>query len=141
MATNSIAISKDVEAISFWEGTVVVLGRFFFADFPVRRPQSLHQTNHRLFGFSRRALGWDRGSPFWRGGHRRWPQHFAGLPRKNRRLAHRAVPDSGHPDVAQVLDRNRSHDGADPNDSLHEKCLHARRRLADFSVWGWTVQP
>jgi putative oxidoreductase len=31
MATNSIAISKDVEAISFWQGTVVVLGRFFFA--------------------------------------------------------------------------------------------------------------
>src|SRR5689334_990626 len=31
MATNSIAISKDVEAIRFWQGTVVVLGRFFFA--------------------------------------------------------------------------------------------------------------
>jgi putative oxidoreductase len=31
MVTNSIAISKDVEAISFWQGTVVVLGRFFFA--------------------------------------------------------------------------------------------------------------
>jgi putative oxidoreductase len=31
MATNSIAISKDVEAISFWRGVVVVLGRFFFA--------------------------------------------------------------------------------------------------------------
>ena len=31
MATNSIAISKDVEAVSFWQGTVVVLGRFFFA--------------------------------------------------------------------------------------------------------------
>src|SRR5260370_35317842 len=31
MATNSIAISKDVEAISFWQGAVVVLGRFFFA--------------------------------------------------------------------------------------------------------------
>jgi len=31
MATNSIAISKDVDAaISFWPGTVVVLGRFFF---------------------------------------------------------------------------------------------------------------
>ena len=30
MATNSIAISKDVEAISFWQGAVVVLGRFFF---------------------------------------------------------------------------------------------------------------
>ena len=31
MATNSIAISKDVEAIGFWQGAVVVLGRFFFA--------------------------------------------------------------------------------------------------------------
>jgi putative oxidoreductase len=31
MATNSIAISKAVEAISFWQGAVVVLGRFFFA--------------------------------------------------------------------------------------------------------------
>ena len=31
MATNSIAISKDVEALSFGRGAVVVLGRFFFA--------------------------------------------------------------------------------------------------------------
>jgi putative oxidoreductase len=31
MASNSIAISKDVDAISFWQGAVVVLGRFFFA--------------------------------------------------------------------------------------------------------------
>jgi putative oxidoreductase len=31
MATNSMAISKDVEASSFWQGVVVVLGRFFFA--------------------------------------------------------------------------------------------------------------
>src|SRR5580693_7849032 len=31
MATNSIAISKDLGAISFWQGAVVVLGRFFFA--------------------------------------------------------------------------------------------------------------
>jgi putative oxidoreductase len=31
MATNSIAISKDVEAGSLWQGAVVVLGRFFFA--------------------------------------------------------------------------------------------------------------
>jgi len=30
MATNSVAISKDVEAISIWQGAVVVLGRFFF---------------------------------------------------------------------------------------------------------------
>ena len=31
MATDSIAISKDVEATRFWQGAVVVLGRFFFA--------------------------------------------------------------------------------------------------------------
>src|SRR5260370_42572661 len=31
MATNSIAISKNVEATSFWQGALVVLGRFFFA--------------------------------------------------------------------------------------------------------------
>jgi putative oxidoreductase len=31
METNSIAISNDLEAISFWQSAVVVLGRFFFA--------------------------------------------------------------------------------------------------------------
>ena len=31
MATNSIAISKNLDAISFWQAAVVVLGRFFFA--------------------------------------------------------------------------------------------------------------
>jgi len=31
MATNSIAISKDVEATSFWQGALVVSGRFLFA--------------------------------------------------------------------------------------------------------------
>ena len=31
MATNSVAISKDVGTINFWQGSVVVLGRFFFA--------------------------------------------------------------------------------------------------------------
>jgi putative oxidoreductase len=31
MATNSIAISKNVESTSFWQGAVVILGRFFFA--------------------------------------------------------------------------------------------------------------
>jgi uncharacterized membrane protein YphA (DoxX/SURF4 family) len=35
---------------------------FLCADLPVCRPKSLHQANHRLFGFSRRALGLDRGS-------------------------------------------------------------------------------
>jgi len=31
MTTNSMAIPKDVEATGFWQGAVVVLGRFFFA--------------------------------------------------------------------------------------------------------------
>src|SRR5713101_3740889 len=31
MATNAIAISHGAEATSFWQGAVVVLGRFFFA--------------------------------------------------------------------------------------------------------------
>jgi putative oxidoreductase len=31
MATNSMAISKNAEATSFWQGAVVVLGRFLFA--------------------------------------------------------------------------------------------------------------
>jgi len=31
MATDSIAISRDVEAASFWHGAVVLLGRFCFA--------------------------------------------------------------------------------------------------------------
>jgi putative oxidoreductase len=31
MATNSMTIPKDVEATGFWQGAVVVLGRFFFA--------------------------------------------------------------------------------------------------------------
>ena len=31
MATDSIAISKNAEAMSFWYGAVVVLGRFLFA--------------------------------------------------------------------------------------------------------------
>jgi putative oxidoreductase len=31
MATDSIAFSKNVEASSFWQAAVVVLGRFFFA--------------------------------------------------------------------------------------------------------------
>ena len=31
MATDSIAVSKNAGATSFWQGAVVVLGRFFFA--------------------------------------------------------------------------------------------------------------
>ena len=31
MATNAVAIPRGAEATSFWQGAVVVLGRFFFA--------------------------------------------------------------------------------------------------------------
>ena len=31
MATDSLTISKNAEATSFWQGAVVVLGRFLFA--------------------------------------------------------------------------------------------------------------
>ena len=31
MATDSIAISKDADSIGFWQGALVVLGRFLFA--------------------------------------------------------------------------------------------------------------
>jgi len=44
----------------------------------------------------------------------RWrPEHFAGLSRETRRLAHCGVPDSGYLDVAQVLDGAGPDDGAD----------------------------
>src|SRR5205814_6429773 len=116
MATNSIAISKDVEAISFWQGAVVVLGRFFFAlIFLFAAPN--HFTKQTI------AFAASQGVPlasiavphFRRGGHGRRPQHLVGPPGKTWRLAHRAVPDSGHVDDAQVLDCNRSYDGAGAN--------------------------
>jgi putative oxidoreductase len=49
MATNSIAVSKDVGAISFWQGAVVVLGRFFFSLIFL-----LAGANH----FSKQAIGY-----------------------------------------------------------------------------------
>ncbi len=145
MATDSIAISQNVEATSFWQGAVVVLGRFFFALIFL-----IAGANH----FSRQTIAFSasQGVPLasiavpFSGvmaiagglsillGYRAKLGAWLGV-------AHRAVPDSGHVDDAQVLDRNRSHDGADPNDSLHEECLHARRRLADLSVRRRTVQP
>ena len=40
MATDSIAISKNMETTSFWQSAVVVLGRFFVrADFRDGRRQ------------------------------------------------------------------------------------------------------
>src|SRR6266478_5763389 len=114
---------------------------FLRTDFPDGWLQSFFQANHRLFSFPRRSFGLHRSSALWSAGYRRRPQHFAGLSRETRRLAHCGVPDSGHLDVAQVLDGNRSHDGADSNDSVYEECFHARRRPADFSVRSGTVQP
>ena len=135
MATNSMAISHGAEATSFWQGVVVVLGRFFYG------PQSLFQANNRHCGFSRRAFGFDRGSAFWCAGLGRRPEHFAGLSRKTWRLAHCALPGSGNPHDAQVLGGAGSDDGADAYGYVHEKCGHARQRLADFSVRCRTVQP
>jgi hypothetical protein len=53
---------------------------------------------------------------------------------------HCALPSSGHCNDAQVLAGAGSYDGADPNDSLHEERLHARRRPADFPVRCRTIQ-
>jgi len=58
MATNSYAISKDVEAMAVWQGAVVVLGRFFFFAvifFCFRAPITLI-SNHRLCGHRGLAL-------------------------------------------------------------------------------------
>src|SRR5712664_292770 len=113
---------------------------FLHADFPDGWLQSLFRENHRLFGFSRRAFGFDRGSAFWCAGHRWRPEHFAGLSRKTGRVAHRALPGPGHLDDAQLLGGARSDDGADPYGYVYEKYVHARRSPADFSVRCRTVQ-
>jgi putative oxidoreductase len=140
MATNSIAISKDVEATSFWQGAVVVLGRFFFAlIFLFAAP------NH----FSKQTIGYAASQ---------------GVP-----LAAIAVPLSGVVAIAgglSILLGYRAKLGAwlivlflipvtlmlhkfwlvqDPmmaqiHDSVHEKCLYARRRLVDFAVRCRNVQ-
>jgi len=119
MATDSVAISKDVGATSFWQGAVVRFGTVLLrADFPVRCPNHFTRQTIAFFGFSSVAVGFDPRFRFqvWlaiAGGH----QHFCGRSRKTWRLAHRAVPDSGHLDVAQVLDDSGPDDGADTDDS------------------------
>ena len=139
MATNSVAISKDVEAISIWQGAVVVLGRFFFAlIFLVAAP------NH----FTKQTIAFSASQ---------------GVP-----LASIAVPLSGVVAIAgglSILLRYRAKLGAwlivlflipvtfmlhkfwtvkDPmmaqNDYVHEKCLDARRRLVDFPVRSGAIQ-
>lgn len=69
-------------------------------------------------------------------------------PDKHRALADEVVrADLNRPETLQAAFEgaygvcNRSHDGADPNDSVHEECFHARRRLADFSVRSGIFQP
>jgi putative oxidoreductase len=140
MATNPIAISKNVEVTSFWQGAVVVLGRFFFAlIFPTAGANN----------FNKQTIGYAASQ---------------GVP-----LASIAVPLSGVLAIAgglSILLGYRAKLGAwlialflvpvslmmhkfwtvtdpmraDPNDSVHEKCLHARRRASDFSVRCRTIQ-
>ena len=114
---------------------------FLCADFPDGWRQSFLEAGDRVMPF-RQACPWLRSRfRFLRVGHRWRPQHFAGLSRKTWRLAPCAVPGSGHLDDAQVLAGAGSHDVADPNDSIYEECLHAWRRLTDFSVRSRTIQP
>jgi uncharacterized membrane protein YphA (DoxX/SURF4 family) len=107
MATNAVAISHRAEATSFWQGAVVVLGRFFFALIFL-----MAGSNH----FSKQTIAFSasQGVPL---ASIAVPLSgvlaiagclsiFAGLSREAWRLAHCAVPDSGHLDDAQVLDRN-----------------------------------
>src|SRR5881397_149774 len=67
---------------------------FLRADFSGGCSQSLHQANHRLFGFSRRAFCLNPGSACWCAGYRRRPQHFAGLSRKTWLLVLFLIPVS-----------------------------------------------
>jgi uncharacterized membrane protein YphA (DoxX/SURF4 family) len=62
MATDSLTISKNAEATSFWQGAVVVLGRFLFALI------------------------------FLMAGANHFNKHLVGLSRKTGRLAHCAFP-------------------------------------------------
>ena len=55
-------------------------------------------------------------------------------------MAHRALPNSRYVHDAQILDRDRSNDGANPDDHVHEKLRHAGRRVADFAVRGGAAQ-
>jgi putative oxidoreductase len=142
MATNSIAISKDVGAISSWQGAVVVLGRFLFALIFL-----MAGANH----FNKQTIGYAASQ---------------GVP-----LAAIAVPLSGVLAIAgglSILLGYRAKLGAwlivlflvpvslmmhkfwtvtDPMMAQIQmilsmkKCFHARRRPADFSVRSRTVQP
>ena len=139
MATNSIAMSKDVEAISSWQGAAVALGRFLFALIFL-----MAGANH----FNKQTIGYAASQ---------------GVP-----LAAIAVPLSGVLAIVgglSILSGYCAKLGAwlivlflvpvslmmhkfwtvidpmmaDPNDSVHEERLHTRRRPADFSVRCRTV--
>jgi hypothetical protein len=140
MATNSMAISSGAETRSMTQGVVVLLGRFFFALIFL-----MAGANH----FSKQTIGYAVSAGV--------PLASIAVPLSgvlsiagglSILLGYRAklggwliVPGSGHLDDAQVLAGAGSHDGADPNDSVHEECRHARRGLAHFSVRSRTVQP
>jgi len=144
MATNSIAISKDVEATSFWQGAVVVWDDFSSHLILSWWPAPNHFSPSKPSPFRlRKACLWLR-SRF------RFPGVVAIAGGLSILLGYRAklgawlivlflIPVTLI--VAQVLDCYRSHDGADSNDSVHEKCLHARRCPADFSLRSGAVQP
>jgi hypothetical protein len=99
VATNSIAISKDVEATSLWQGAVVVLGRFFFAlIFVFAAPSHFTKQTINFSASQGVRLAWIAVPLSGVVGIAGGLSIFAGLPRRTWRLAHRAVPDSGHVD-------------------------------------------
>jgi len=96
------------------------LGRFFFAlIFLVAAPN--HFTRQTIAFSASQGVLWPQSwFAFWCAGYRRRPQHFAGLSRKNFGawlLVLFLIP------VTLMLHKFWTvtiHDGADPNDSLHE---------------------
>ena len=142
MAAGSTAIPYAAQNASVVRGPVVLLGRLFFAAiFLTAGP------NH----FTKQAIGYaaSQGVPLASiavpvsgllATDRR-AQHSAGLSRESRRVAHHALSNSRYLFDAQVLDCKRSNDGASPDDHVHEEHRNAWWRVADFSVWGGTVEP
>ena len=59
MATNSIAISNDVGAISSWQGAVVVWGRFLFALIFLMLEPMILTSKHRLSRFQEAGVHGD----------------------------------------------------------------------------------
>jgi len=104
MATNSMAISHGAEATSFWQGAVVVLGRFFYVLLFLMAGPSTFSKQTIAIALSRRAFASIAvplsGVLALAGGF--FLSIFAGLSRKN--LApwlHCALPGSGNPHDAK----------------------------------------